>query len=105
VGSNPADAVTTGWTTGWRSIAWYTSGSTHVTVPFTGVKNVYRISLSQLDNATYTRFSAFKISYSLDGFSYIEFPEVSKRQIRKLNNRIIQNTNFIFVFKEKIDCY
>ena len=76
LGTIAADATTTGWKTGWRSVAWYESGSTFVTIPFRGVKDIYEISLNQLDNSSYTQFSAFKVSYSLDGISYIELPEV-----------------------------
>ncbi len=64
-----------GWTTGKRSVSWYRSGANYITIPFTGVKDVYRISINQLDSLSYTQFSAFKISYSMDGISFVEFSE------------------------------
>jgi hypothetical protein len=66
-----------GWQSGFRSVAWYRSGSSFITVSFKQAKEVYRISFKQLPLTTYAQFSAFKISYSMNGVSYGEFPEVS----------------------------
>ena len=62
-------------------MAWYTSGSTYVTVSFKGLKEIARISINQLDTANYSQFTAFRISYSTDGAGYIDLPEKKLRVI------------------------
>ena len=48
-----------------------------MTIPFTRLKDVYQLSISQLDSSSDSvPFSAFKISYSTDGISFAELPEV-----------------------------
>ena len=62
-------------------MAWYKSGSTYVTVSFKSLKEIARISINQLDNAIYSQFTAFRISYSTDGVGYVELPEKKLRVI------------------------
>ena len=71
-------ASSAGWTTGFRSIYWYQTASTYLTVAFGNVTVVTSVLLVQLSANGYTTpFSKFQISFSDDGISYAFLPEVS----------------------------
>ena len=76
-GSNPSYALTSGWTTGYRSIYWYKSGSTYIKIAFGYSTIISSMLLTQLPANGYTTpFSSFKISFSNDDISYAFMPEV-----------------------------
>jgi hypothetical protein len=65
-----------GWKSGYKSINWYTSGSTYVTISFGNWTQVSQIVLKQLSSG-FVPFDKFKISYSNDGITYASLAEVS----------------------------
>lgn len=66
-----------GWTTGYRSHYWYTSGGTYIVIPIYHKAQITSIDFQQLPSSTaYTPFSKFRVSYSDDGFAYAHLPEV-----------------------------
>ena len=64
-----------GWTTGFRSIYYYQSGSTYIKLSFSNVIQVTKITLQQLGSG-YVQFSKFQISYSDDDIVYVMIDEV-----------------------------
>jgi hypothetical protein len=75
-GSTPANVLSTGWTTGFRSYSFYTSGATFIKLSFKASTQVTKISFQQLNSASYAQISKYQISYSDDDISYYFLAEV-----------------------------
>ena len=65
-----------GWQTGYRSLSYYQSGATYITITLGNSTIISKIKLTRLTGSTFVAFSSFQVSFSDDGSAYAFLPEV-----------------------------